>query len=103
MPLAKPRDRVVVFRLTEDEYNALRVACFERGERSISAFTRSELLTGIRHDSLHVTLDDRFSALEERLTELKEGLEQLYRLLRDVERQFLPSSPPPVDYQDRTR
>ena len=103
MPLAKPRDRVVVFRLTEDEYTALKNACSERGERSLSAFTRSTLLSGARHDSLHDTLDTRFSALEDRLMELKKSLEQLYRLLRDVEQQFLLSSPPPMHCQDRTR
>jgi hypothetical protein len=96
MPLAKPRDRVVVFRLTEDEYAALKNACSERGERSLSAFTRSELLACARHSSLHDTLDSRFSVLEERLTELKEELEQICRLLR--------SGPPPrIHYQDRTR
>jgi hypothetical protein len=42
MPL--PRDRIVVFRLTQDEYKSLQAACSERGGRNISEFTRTELL-----------------------------------------------------------
>jgi hypothetical protein len=38
------RDRVVVFRLSEEEYLSLKRACDSSGARSISDFTRSELL-----------------------------------------------------------
>lgn len=81
MPTVKPRDRVVVFRLTEDEYNALKDACTERGGRNLSDFTRSELMTGISSEPLHLRLEARFSTIEERLRDLQQGLERLSRLL----------------------
>jgi hypothetical protein len=39
------RNRIVVFRLSQDEYDRLRAACNAAGGRTLSDFTRSELLT----------------------------------------------------------
>ena len=43
MPLLKRRTKLVSFRLSDEEYEKLRVACVAEGARSISEFARSAL------------------------------------------------------------
>jgi hypothetical protein len=50
--ILKRRDRSVIFRLSQDEYQQLRDACTKRGAASISSFARSELLRSIDPDGL---------------------------------------------------
>ena len=47
MAIIKRRDRIVLFRLAQDEYEGLRAACAERGGASISSFARSEVLRAL--------------------------------------------------------
>ena len=56
MPVLKRRNRVVVFRLTQDEYEDLKTVCTVRGARNISDFARSELLTAIAITALRLHL-----------------------------------------------
>ena len=44
MAILKPRNRVLIFRLTEDEYSHLHSACSTDGARSLSDFARTRLL-----------------------------------------------------------
>lgn len=44
MSILKPRNRLVNFRLTEEEFAYLRDACVAQGARSISDFARSAVL-----------------------------------------------------------
>ena len=44
MSILKPRNRLVNFRLTEEEFGQLREACLAQGARSISDFARSAVL-----------------------------------------------------------
>ena len=44
MSILKPRNRLVNFRLTEEEFVYLREACLAQGARSISDFARSAVL-----------------------------------------------------------
>jgi hypothetical protein len=44
MSILKPRNRLVNFRLTEEEFGYLRDACLAQGARSISDFARSAVL-----------------------------------------------------------
>jgi uncharacterized protein with PIN domain len=50
MAIIKRRDRFVLFRLSQDEYQRLRSACEEDGAASISAFARSEILKALDRD-----------------------------------------------------
>jgi hypothetical protein len=43
MAIAKPRNRLLIFRLTQDEYDALQAASSEKGARSLSDFARTQL------------------------------------------------------------
>jgi hypothetical protein len=71
--LANPRNRVVVFRLSRDEYRILKDACCARGARNISDFTRSALLGHL--DFNH------FTAIEQRISELQSIVTRLTQLL----------------------
>jgi hypothetical protein len=76
MPVLKPRNRVVVFRLTQDEYQDLKTVSSARGARNISDFARSELLHSIGHGRLW-EVHQRLSNLEstvKRMAELLEGM-----------------------------
>ena len=76
MPVLKPRNRVVVFRLTQDEYQELKTVSSVRGARNISDFARSELLNAIGHD--------RLSAVDRRLLNLESTLQRVAQLLEEL-------------------
>jgi hypothetical protein len=76
MPVLKPRNRVVVFRLTQDEYQELKTVSSVRGARNISDFARSELLNAIGHD--------RLSAVDRRLLNLESTLQRVAQLLEGL-------------------
>ena len=63
MPALKRRNRIVDFRLTEEEYASLKNACVDRGAGKISDFARSALLSSVGADNQAV-LDQRLSDLE---------------------------------------
>jgi hypothetical protein len=66
MQSLKRRDRAVIFRLTEDEYNNLATACRQRGARNLSDYARSELLQSSERNQPDVMriLSDLRSRLE---------------------------------------
>ena len=47
MPVPNPRNRIVVFRLTQREYDHLKSASRRTGARNISEFARSEILLSV--------------------------------------------------------
>jgi hypothetical protein len=44
MAVTNPRNRILIFRLTQGEYDALRTASSEKGARSLSDYARGKLL-----------------------------------------------------------
>lgn len=74
---SKPRNRMVVFRLTEEEYDSLKSACASSGERSLSDYTRAELLSGF-----HGNLPD--AAAERQYFEISQKLSDLQCLIKNV-------------------
>jgi hypothetical protein len=70
MPRSR-KNRTVVFRLTQAEYDRVRLACDAAGARTLSEYTRSELLDGCETDSQGSTNLKRFHAIDEKLEELK--------------------------------
>ncbi len=77
MTFLKRRNRMVVFRVTEDEYDNLKSACAERGARNVSDFARSELLNSA--DREHAELMHTLSELQGRLDRLERLLQRLFR------------------------
>lgn len=73
MPILKRRDRIVVFRLSQDEYDGLKAVCAERGAASISSFARAELLTSLNHLSVSRQLSNLESSMQ-RITQILETI-----------------------------
>jgi hypothetical protein len=67
----------VIFRVTQEEYSSLMSACAASGSRSLSDFTRSELLAMRPADSLG-------SVVERRFVEIDRKLGDLYALIKHV-------------------
>ena len=66
-----PRNREVIFRLTQDEYRELKEVATRNGARNLSDFIRSELLAYIHSVTINEHLQRRFEALEQRIQELQ--------------------------------
>jgi hypothetical protein len=68
MSVSKPRNRTLIFRLTQDEYDFLQAA--STGARSLSDFARERLLGSIERPPI-----------DRQLTELKLTVERIAELL----------------------
>lgn len=74
MTVLKRRDRIVVFRLTKDEYRRLERACSATGARNLSDYTRRELLEG---HAANGSIELRLSKFEKRLADVQTSVRQL--------------------------
>lgn len=82
MSVFRPRNRLVNFRLSEDEFEKLRTSCERLGARSISDFARSSVLermeapTGTSAPPAKIqTLDNKVAELERRVGQLLQLVE----------------------------
>lgn len=66
-----PRNRIVVFRLSQEEYKNLKHACQLRGARSVSDFTRSEILASVSGEPVGGPVHPAFDRIVHEITELK--------------------------------
>ena len=76
---SKPRNRIVVFRLSQDEYRSLKEACDRRGARNLSEFTRTEVLELLQSGTIGGRLNCRFATIEQQIADLQS---QFIALLR---------------------
>lgn len=83
MSTQKLRNRMVVFRLTQEEYDNLKEICSERGGRTLSDFTRSELMNLLGSES---RMERCFTDVRERLSELQDAVSQLTFLVGNARR-----------------
>ncbi len=74
---SKPRNRIVVFRLSQDEYRSLQDACIRAGARNLSDFTRSEVLERLDADAVGGPLSRRFASLEQQIATMQFQLNNL--------------------------
>jgi hypothetical protein len=72
MAVINPRNRTLIFRLTEDEYATLRVASSGGGARSLSEFARAKLLGALDSRGLHAEI----SELKSKVAHLAELMEK---------------------------
>ena len=79
MPVLKPRNRVVVFRLTQDEYEDLKTVCSVRGARNISDFARSELLISMEQERR-----PEAALLYQKLANLESKIQRMSQLLEGM-------------------
>jgi hypothetical protein len=70
MAVIKPRNKILIFRLTEDEYHTLQAASSGQGARSLSEFARGRLMGSLET-----------SPIDMKLTELKTTVTRLAQLL----------------------
>ena len=67
MAVNNPRNRTLIFRLTQDEYDSLQAA--SSGSRSLSDYARSQLLGSLRARPIDAQLTDIKTTVE-RLSDL---------------------------------
>ena len=72
MAVTKPRNRTVLFRLTQEEYLALQAACLAGSARSLSDYARERILADASKGA---------SRFESQLSELAAALERLVLLI----------------------
>ncbi|MEO8098510.1 MAG: hypothetical protein ABI811_12480 [Acidobacteriota bacterium] len=85
MAITKPRNRVVLFRLTQEEYDRLQDACSTGGARSVSDYARARIL-GISEGA------PSMAQVESRLDELTRAVDRLSHAVgRAVERNDEPA------------
>lgn len=70
MAVSKPRNRTLIFRLTEEEYEALQSA--SAGARSLSEFARSKLFSAIEAPPVMLQL----SELQSKVAHIEQLLER---------------------------
>lgn len=78
------RDRIVVFRLSQDEYRSLKEACESRGARNLSDFTRSELLASLHAGTMDEQLARRFAMIEAQIAAMQSAIANLNRTLEGI-------------------
>ena len=118
MPLMTPRNRIVTFRVSDEELESLFRACTQSGARSISEFARTATLEWARSQGAKrgFLVDDLATVahqLEELNAELRDVSERIERLLGSPEpkprsplalqpesKPALPSTPNPVEVQE---
>lgn len=83
MPVLRPRNRIVYFRVSEDEFRQVNRVCQATGARSISDLARSAMRNMIQgpHDQPS-RLFDRLSMLETLVADLNDQIHQLTLTLR---------------------
>ena len=74
---ANQRNRIVVFRVTQEEYNSLKTASAAAGSRNISDYTRSGLLELSHAHSVKDTIERRFFEIDNKLDALQKLLSRL--------------------------
>jgi len=72
MATAKPRNRILIFRLTQEEYAALQTASSERGARSLSEFARAQLFGSLEAPALDQQLGELRTTVA-RIAQMLEG------------------------------
>jgi hypothetical protein len=81
---ANIRDRIVVFRLTQDEYRSLKEACDSRGARNLSDFTRSEVLATLQAGTLAGHLTRRLAMIEAEIATMQSAIARLNQSVEKV-------------------
>jgi hypothetical protein len=72
----KPRNKIVVFRLSQEEYRTLQDASLRAGARNLSDFTRSEVLQFLNSDAAS-PMARRFASLEQQIAFMQLQLNNL--------------------------
>ncbi len=83
MPVFKPRNRLVNFRLSEEEFEKLRASCSLYGARSLSDFARAAVMRSVSGagnpspEAMDHAMDRKVNDLETRIGELSRLVDAL--------------------------
>ncbi len=69
--MIRRRDRTMVFRLSQDEYESLLTATSQTGGRSVSDFIRTAVMATIENGADHKATPSRLRELEQRVRRLE--------------------------------
>ena len=72
MAITKPRNRIMIFRLTQEEYAILQAASSEKGARSLSEFARGQLFGSLDAPALGQQLGELTTTVT-RIARMLEG------------------------------
>ena len=78
------RDRLVIFRLSQDEYQTLKAASERKGARNLSDFTRGEVLNALNSQADGNHVEHTFSSMQQSMAELKATMLRLQSVLEGV-------------------
>ncbi len=81
MPVFKRKDRMVSFRVSDEEYRFLQNAFLSEGARSISDYTRATLFQVLRGTGSVQLMEDRMNKLAVDLESLNGELQRLRRIV----------------------
>lgn len=81
MSVLNPRNRLVNFRLSEEEFERLKGACGQFGSRSISDFARSSVLDRIASGDGNEAKPQQFNELNLKVNALEGRMTQLMGLI----------------------
>jgi hypothetical protein len=82
MAFCKRRDRIVVFRVTDEEHEQLQQACESNGNRNLSEFVRLELLNRVQSRK---AARANMAGLEKRLSDLEATYSQAIKMMQPAE------------------
>ena len=91
MSVLKPRNRLVNFRLSEEEFETMKVACVNSGARSLSDFARGSVLQAMDNTAQRKGIaggdwnPSPLNRLDGVITTLESRVEQILRLLEAVQ------------------
>jgi hypothetical protein len=81
MSVLHPRNRLVNFRLSEDEFERLKSSCAIQGARSVSDFARTAVLERMQDGVHHGSSETRVHQLDHKVSELELRVGQLLNLI----------------------
>lgn len=85
MAVLKTRNKLVNFRMTQDELDSLKMACLVKGARNVSDFARAAVLESIEAQTERgMLVETRLASLDTKLTEIGATLHYLADLLRNA-------------------
>jgi len=78
------RDRLVIFRLSQDEYEKLKAASERNGARNLSDFTRGEILNALNSQAPGNHVEQALGSIQQNMADLKATMLSLQTVLEGV-------------------
>jgi len=78
------RDRLVIFRLSQDEYEKLKAASERTGARNLSDFTRGEILNALNSQAPGNHVEQALGSIQQNMADLKATMLSLQTVLEGV-------------------